>query len=69
MMAEDYQLRVIEEKREIDKKIIALTSFIHSEKSPLVKITDAESERLERQLYIMIEYSKVLRQRIYAFEV
>lgn len=53
-MKEDYQFRVIEEKRELDKKIIALTSFIHSEKSPLVKITDEENERLDRQLYVMI---------------
>jgi len=61
---EDYQERVIEEKKALDVKVVKLASFIFSDQFLVPK---DEQERMERQFYSMIEYSRALRDRIYHF--
>lgn len=61
---EEYQKRVVEEKKELDEKIIKLSQFIFSEKFIVPK---GEQERMERQFFSMVEYSRCLRERIAAF--
>jgi len=62
---EEYQARVISEKSDLDQKIVRLSSFIHSNR---LNTADWEERfRLDRQLAIMMEYSKVLRNRIENF--
>jgi len=61
-----HQQRVIAEKVLLDSKVDALNSFI--EINPLFNSLDSsEQERLERQSYIMRQYSDVLSERIKAF--
>lgn len=61
-----HQLRVIEEKTELDKKAKALSDFIGN--SPVFETLDsAEQERLKEQNDIMWQYSEILGARIAAF--
>jgi len=67
---EDFQVRVTEEKTELDGKIIRLTRFVFSDKFQAVKKEEQErmeQERMERQLYVMMDYSKCLKERIASF--
>lgn len=65
-MTPAYQLRVIDEKAELDTKIRALHTFING---PLFNnLPEAEIDRLMRQDLAMIEYSGVLGERIAAFQ-
>lgn len=61
----DWQLRVIEEKHELDRKLMSLSSFIGSEdfkkESPYVQ------NILKTQKNIMLEYSDCLLSRIVYF--
>lgn len=61
-----HQLRVVQEKAELDTKIDSLASFT---KLDLFKtgVADAEKLRMLRQLAIMQAYSRVLGERIAAF--
>ena len=61
-----HQLRVVQEKAELDTKIDSLASFT---KLDLFKTGVAEDEKLRmlRQLAIMQAYSQVLGERIAAF--
>lgn len=62
-----HQQRVIEEKTELDAKLTKLGQFIDA--SPVLKTLDvAERNRLVRQRHYMGQYSKVLSERIEAFE-
>jgi hypothetical protein len=63
---EDYQERVIKEKADLDSKIVSLAGFIHSEKFWCA--SEIEIALLDKQLQIMIGYSKVLRTRIDTWE-
>lgn len=62
---EDYQKRVIEEHQELNSKIVKLTSFLFEN---LLKIKKNERELLQKQLYLMLEYSNVLTDRIDTFK-
>lgn len=61
-----HQLRVVEEKAELDTKATALSNFIGH--SPIFETLDgAEQERLREQNDIMWQYSEILGARIAAF--
>lgn len=61
----DFQQRVIEEKKELDIKISKLLPFF--ETSIFANLNADEQKRLRKQSDLMIEYSKVLSERIAAF--
>jgi len=60
---EKYQERVIKEKEELDLKLLKLLTFILSQNFTKV-LPSIEKIFLERQCSLMLEYSKVLRDRI-----
>lgn len=60
-----YQEAVVEEKRELDRKLSLLTSFINSEAFKAVDPT--EQQRMRRQELLMFQLSGVLHERILAF--
>ena len=57
-----WQERVIQEKKELDEKIIKLQTFIDGEE--IKTIDETESLRLEVQLTLMQGYSNILEARI-----
>lgn len=63
---QDYQKRVIEEKQELDARLDKLNHFVQSKH--FLTIPEDEQERLQRQQGFMIDYSKVLGERIEAFK-
>ena len=63
---EAYQLRVVEEKKELDEKIERLKAFM--EGSIFASLDRDERSRLTLQLEHMNGYSEVLGQRIAAFK-
>lgn len=64
---EPFQQRVIDEKRDLDTKIIALCTFIHSDKyySTVTHFTDRCY--LQSQFKAMMDYSQQLANRIENF--
>ena len=61
-----HQDRVVEEKKELDEKIVKLDLFIES--NPLFqKVPLDEQNRLRSQLDVMQEYSAILKDRIANF--
>ena len=62
---EDYQERVVEEKKELDGKITKLAAFVFSEK--FASVVKDEQKRMQQQLYVMMDYSRCLQERIAAF--
>lgn len=60
-----HQLRVVIEKKDLDKKIDKLTAFIDTE--TFSGLDEIEQERLVRQLHYMGHYTAVLGERIAAF--
>lgn len=62
---EDYQKRVVDEKSELDKKITLLKEFIYSKQYR--ELPNDEQLRLVNQLSTMIEYSRILNDRIRYF--
>jgi len=61
-----YQLRVLNEKTELDKKVIALDVFIGND--PVFETLSAEEQkRMKDQLDVMKQYSEILWARISAF--
>lgn len=60
---QDYKNRVIEEKKELDERIKKLNVFMKSKDYEKI-IGPHERIRLERQLYVMMEYSSILGSRI-----
>jgi hypothetical protein len=65
-MAEPYQQRVVDEKRELAEKYRKLHEFIAGETFRSLPIE--EQDRLNRQQLIMLQYNDVLGERIAAFE-
>ena len=62
----EFQIRVINEKKELDEKINKLKDFIIN--NPIFKtLLKEEQSRLNKQYDIMVEYSKILSERINAF--
>jgi hypothetical protein len=69
----DWQLRVIYEKAELDKRIVALEDFLtiadaNDESWPPKGLTSREYQRLHDQLRVMAKYSSILGQRILHFK-
>jgi DNA-directed RNA polymerase subunit RPC12/RpoP len=62
---EQYQERVVEEKRELGARNKKLTSFLMSEK--FYTLSKADQRLLNRQHMIMCQYEDVLEERIEAF--
>ena len=60
-----HQLRVVEERQDLDEKRAKLAAFIGGE--VYKKLDDAEQTRLNRQLVAMTVYSNILVERIAAF--
>jgi len=62
----EYQKRVVEEKTDLDNKLIKLNNFIESDK--FEEQDEEEQDRLTRQGAAMQEYSVCLEERIAAFD-
>ena len=62
-----YQIRVIKEKKKLDKKLAALNEFIAS--VGFDAVLEREQQRLRRQVEIMKLYSDVLAERISNFGI
>ena len=62
-----YQIRVIKEKKKLDKKLAALNEFIAS--VGFDAVLEREQQRLRRQAEIMKLYSDVLAERISNFGI
>jgi len=61
----DYQKRVIKDKKDLEVKIIKLTEFLCSNLS--VNLTSKQRELMQKQLYIMLQYTTILETRINDF--
>jgi hypothetical protein len=64
-MQEGYQERVKEEREELNTRITKLCYFIHSDK--FLELAEMKQELLEKQLYVMMDYSRILKERIGLF--
>lgn len=62
-----HQLRVVEEKKQLDERIEALYDFIVVFQGFFETLDKDEQERLKRQLEIMKQYSEILEERIKHF--
>ena len=62
---EEYQQRVLDEKKELDSKIDKLGEFIGSDE--FTPVPTAEQVRMKQQRTIMKQYSDVLAARIQNF--
>ncbi len=60
-----HELRVFEEKKQLDDRLGALRSFLDSQL--FAGIAEGERYRLRRQAEVMAEYSRILAERIAAF--
>lgn len=60
-----YQMRVIDEKADLDDKLEKLSAFMSS--TPYYNLAVQERDRLNAQAVHMSRYSKVLGERIAAF--
>ena len=63
---EDYQERVVEEKKELDEKLAKLRAFQLSEKFD--DLDNADQYLLNKQANYMDDYSYILGQRIVRFK-
>ena len=61
-----FQIRVVEEKQELDEKIARLDAFVDG--SLFSQASPDEQGRLHRQLGVMQMYSRILGERIAHFE-
>lgn len=64
----DWQVRVIEEKRELDVKIAALRASL-ANRTFTIRLPLDELTRLKDQQHHMAQYSAILGERIAAFQV
>lgn len=62
-----HQQRVVEEKNELDKKLVKLSLFFDTDIFP--KVESEEQARLKKQFEIMTAYSNLLNDRIAAFKL
>ena len=66
-MYQPHQMRVIEERRELNVKLDKLVEFLKG--TIFQSLPTDEQERLSRQCGVMQEYSNILAERIVHFEV
>lgn len=64
---EPYQERVIEEKKELDQKLLKLENFIFRSNGKWFDVAEDERLRMVKQYGYMSDYSRVLGERIAAF--
>jgi hypothetical protein len=64
---EAYQERVIAEKAELDEKIDKLENFIFRSGGRWFDVPEDERLRLTKQFGYMMDYSRILKERIAAF--
>lgn len=65
MVLKNYQCRVLEEKEELEVKLIKLLAFF---RSPVyAALSSSEQHRLRRQTVIMKDYVDILNERIAHF--
>ena len=62
-----HQLRVVEEKKELDIKIKNLQVFVEDRLGFISKVSEAEEGDLKHQLHTMYRYSQILKSRINRF--
>ena len=62
---EEYQNRVVKEKKELDEKLDRLKSFLTN--YVFESLSAEEQSRLKRQASVMAEYSAILGERIKAW--
>lgn len=62
-----HQLRVVEEKKELDIKIKNLQVFMEDKLGLISKVSEAEKRDLNDQLLTMYTYSQILKIRINRF--
>lgn len=62
---EDYQQRVVDERVELEEKLLKLQTFLISEKSN--SLDSVDRKLLTRQAAIMLDYSEILSERIDRF--
>lgn len=60
-----YQQRVIDEKAELDERLVKLNKFFAT--GTFSELSQDEQDRLHRQSKVMKRYSEILGQRIEAF--
>jgi len=60
-----FQLRVVQEKAELDEKLKKLIAFFETESYR--QLLEEERDRLDRQCGAMSDYSRILGERINAF--
>lgn len=65
---EDFQKRVVVEKKELDAKMEKLDHFLYNTTGVDHIVDDIEKQRLEFQLKIMKSYSMILADRINNFK-
>ncbi len=63
---EEYQIRVLEEKKELDIKIKSLQTYLET-KATYMSISEKVIQDMEDQLEIMFVYSSILKKRINRF--
>lgn len=63
---QDYQLRVLKEKNELDERIEKLTKFIADDY--FNSLSPRDQELLNQQQTIMLEYQNILGQRLESWQ-
>ena len=63
---QEFQQRVLDEKKDLDDKLDKLKAFINTDEK-FLRLSVGEQLRLERQAEIMQDYSDVLTERIASF--
>jgi hypothetical protein len=66
-MTQDWERRVLREKKELDTKIRKLTDFIQPTNSVWEHLNEVDKGLLAAQLKAMQDYADILRQRIERF--
>jgi hypothetical protein len=64
---EDYQERVIAEKKDLEDKIVRLVAYMEDGET-FNSLSDIDQSSLTVQLYTMRMYNFILEQRIYRFD-
>jgi hypothetical protein len=66
MSLQEYQIRVVDEQRELQSRLDKLSAFVSSPNFGM--LPEAEQDRMFRQANVMAQYNAILRERIAAFK-